>query len=101
MLSPNNGTNNANNQASQYPHPIWEYQSHRYGYLLTLNTWVHVASTFDGTTLRLYINGNAGFQYSRIGKHHHRTNLCGSVAAMALSQYFAGLIDEVRIYNRR
>jgi hypothetical protein len=68
---------------------------------LTLNAWVHLAATYDGTTQRLYVNGvqvatlassgsiRASTGVLRIGGNNIWTN-----------EWFAGLIDEVRVYNK-
>ena len=66
---------------------------------LPLNTWTHLATTYDGTTLRLYVNG------IEVGSRPAQTI---RVTANALriggnsiwGEYFAGIIDEVRIYRR-
>ncbi|MBL7738685.1 MAG: DUF4082 domain-containing protein, partial [Chitinophagaceae bacterium] len=68
---------------------------------LTLNTWTHLASTYDGTTFRLYVNGVQVSSLAATGNIAVTTDplRIGGTTALA-AQYFAGLIDEVRIYNR-
>jgi hypothetical protein len=67
---------------------------------LPLNAWTHLAATYDGATVRLYVNGTA------VGS----APVSGSVVTSSLplriggnavwGEFFHGLIDEVRIYNR-
>lgn len=70
--------------------------------LLPLNTWTHVAGTYDGTTATLYFNGVAVA---------NTTTASGSLTAIAgdamigrnivvSGDVFNGLIDEVEIFNR-
>jgi hypothetical protein len=67
---------------------------------LALNVWSHVASTYDGTTLRLYVNGVQTAATARTG------NLVSSTSPLRIggntvwAEFFAGRIDEVRIYQR-
>lgn len=68
---------------------------------LATNTWTHVASTFDGSTLRLYINGVQVATLNTTASMTTSTNALRIGGSTVLgSEYFAGLIDEVRIYNR-
>ncbi len=68
---------------------------------LALNTWTHVASTYDGATFRLYVNGVQVSSLAVTGNITVTTDPLRIGGTTALSgQYFAGLIDEVRIYNR-
>ncbi|MEI9912560.1 MAG: Ig-like domain-containing protein [Bacteroidota bacterium] len=68
---------------------------------LTLNTWTHIASTYDGATMRLYINGVQVSSFATTGNITTTTNALRIGGSTALgTQYFAGLIDEVRIYNK-
>ncbi|HYC29472.1 MAG TPA: Ig-like domain-containing protein, partial [Chitinophagaceae bacterium] len=68
---------------------------------LSTNTWTHIATTYDGSTLRLFINGVQVSSLSTSGSMTTSTNALRIGGSTALSsQYFAGLIDEVRIYNR-
>jgi len=68
--------------------------------VLPLNTWTHLAVTFNGSGMSLYVNGTlAGTR-----------NLSGSIATSTgplriggnavWGEYFAGVIDEVRVYSR-
>src|SRR5205085_4077663 len=67
---------------------------------LALNTWVHLAAAWDGTTLRLYVNG------TQAGSVAASATLAASTGAFTIGgnsiwgEYFKGLIDEVRVYNR-
>jgi fibronectin type 3 domain-containing protein len=67
---------------------------------LAAGTWAHLAETYDGSSVRLYVNGTL----------ISTTAAPGSLASSSLplriggnniwGEYFSGLIDEVRVYNR-
>lgn len=67
---------------------------------LPVNTWSHLAFTYDGAALRLFVNGQQTAQTA----HSESLNNDGSplrIGGNAIwGEYFSGLIDEVRIYNR-
>lgn len=61
-----------------------------------LNQWIFVAGIYDGTTLKIYING--ALDNSKAASF----SFVNTVVQIAngTDTYFNGLIDEVRIYNR-
>jgi hypothetical protein len=67
---------------------------------LPIGTWSHLAVTFGGGTLRLFVNG---VQVSSVAVSG---TILTSTAALTMGgntvwgEWFAGLLDEVRIYNR-
>jgi hypothetical protein len=67
---------------------------------LPLNTWTHLAATFDGTTARLYINGVLITSKSAAGNLPVSTRPVGIGGNSLWGEYVKGTIDEVRIYNR-
>ena len=66
---------------------------------LPTNTWTHLAATFDGTTLRLYVNGAQVSSVAKAGSIVTSTNALQIGGDSIHGQYFAGLIDDVRVYN--
>ena len=70
---------------------------------ITAGSWQHVAFTYDGETIIVYLNTSAGT---------HNTTPSGSLAGTTVDlwiggnpsfssgRYFDGKVDEVRIYNR-
>ena len=66
---------------------------------LTANTWAYLTETYDGSTLRLYVNGTQVASTAHTGTIATSTNSLQIGGDTIYSQYFAGLIDEVRIYN--
>ncbi len=76
------------------------YNGARWGSALPVNTWSHLASTYDGTTLRLYVNGEQRAATPVSGAMAATTNPLRIGGHAAWGEYFAGLIDEVRVYNR-
>ena len=65
-------------------------------------TWMHVAATFDGTTMRLYING---VQESLLSTPPGLTIATNTVPLSIGAQsnnlrWFQGALDQVRVYNR-
>ncbi|MBK9764961.1 MAG: LamG domain-containing protein [Flavobacteriales bacterium] len=68
---------------------------------LTLNTWQHVAATYDGTTKLIFVNG------VQVGTAAGPTTLANTPNPMLIGDYGAGIgtrnfpgkIDEVRVWN--
>jgi hydrogenase maturation factor HypE len=64
------------------------------------NVWTHLASTFDGTTLRLYVNGTLVQSKAVSGSIVAGTGALRIGGNAVWGEWFRGYIDEVRIYNR-
>ena len=67
---------------------------------LPLNTWTHLAATYDGTTVRLFINGQQVSTKAISGKLIVTGNPLRIGGNSVWGEYFSGRIDEVRVYNR-
>ena len=67
---------------------------------LARNTWAHLAVTYDGAKLRLYVNGILVSSTAHTGNIETSNNPLQIGGDSIFGQYFAGLIDEVRVYNR-
>ncbi len=67
---------------------------------LPLNTWTHVASTYDGTTLRFFVNGTQVAFASAAGAMATSNDPLRIGGNSMWGEYFKGSIDEVRLYNR-
>jgi hypothetical protein len=68
---------------------------------LPLNVWTHVATTFDGTTQRIFINGvqvASRAQSGLVNTSGGQLRIGGNTSFA--DEFFQGLVDEVRIYNR-
>jgi glucose/arabinose dehydrogenase len=67
---------------------------------LVLNTWSHVAATYDGSVLRIFVNG------AQVGSRNVGGSILTSAGVLRIGgngiwgEFFAGRIDDVRIYNR-
>jgi hypothetical protein len=66
---------------------------------LTTNAWAHLALTYDGAALRLYVNGTQVSSTTKTGTIRTSTNQLQIGSDSIHGQYFSGLIDEVRIFN--
>ena len=66
---------------------------------LATNTWTNLAETYDGATLRLYVNGTQVSSLAHTGNIATSTNPLQIGGDSIYGQYFKGTIDEVRVYN--
>ena len=67
---------------------------------LPANTWTHLAATYDGATLRLYVNGVQVGSKAQTGTLATSSNPLNIGGDTFYNQYFDGRIDDIRIYNR-
>ena len=65
---------------------------------LALNSWSFVAATYDGTALRLSVNGTQVASTSVSGALATSTGTLSIGADAAWGEHFAGAIDNVRVY---
>jgi fibronectin type 3 domain-containing protein len=67
---------------------------------LPLNTWTHLAATYDGAVLALYVNGVQNATLLTTGPIVTSTGALRFGDNTVWGEHYSGLIDEVRIYNR-
>ena len=67
---------------------------------LPLNTWTHLATTYNGNVLALYVNGVQAGQLVIAGSMVASTGALKIGGNAIWGEWFQGEIDEVRIYNR-
>jgi hypothetical protein len=66
---------------------------------LPLSTWSYIAATYEGTTIKFYVNGTL------VSSHVVSGDILTSTGALRIGgntvwgEWFSGLIDEVRVYN--
>jgi hypothetical protein len=67
---------------------------------LATNTWAHLAATYDGSTLRMYVNGTLASSLAQAGSINVTAGVLRIGGNSIWGEYFNGLIDEVRVYSR-
>jgi streptogramin lyase len=82
----------------------WWGQDYSVQFPFTLGTWYHVAATFDGTSRKIYVNGNlittGAFLNNPGSGTHNVTNISNvTIGKTYNDEYFNGGIDDVRIWN--
>jgi PKD repeat protein/glucose/arabinose dehydrogenase len=68
--------------------------------VLPANAWSHLAAVWDGLTMRLYVNGTQVASGALAGTAATSSTPLRIGGNSVWGEWFAGLIDEVRIYNR-
>jgi chitodextrinase len=63
-------------------------------------TWTHLAATYDGSAINLYANGSLLLSAPASGSITSSTGALRIGGNAVWNEWFAGLIDEVRVYNR-
>jgi len=66
---------------------------------LPVDSWTHLAATYDQTMLRLYVNGvqvATGAQTAAVST----SNAALTIGADFYGEFFQGILDEIRIYDR-
>ena len=65
-----------------------------------VNRWSSVALTYDGSTLRLYVDGNQVSSHGTTGSIQTPDSPLWIGGNHPYGEHFRGLIDEVRVYDR-
>ena len=65
-----------------------------------INIWHHVAATYDGFKLRIYVNGVLKTTEEFVGQLSRNSNPLSIGNQTGYTEYYKGNLDEVRIWNR-
>lgn len=68
---------------------------------ISLNKWTHIAGVYDGSNVKVYVNGELGgsMAYSGSIATTDKSLVLGHDKYASTSRFFKGIIDEVRIWN--
>ena len=67
---------------------------------LELGRWYHVAMTYDGDTIRLFIDGVLEDSSTSLGGNIYASTTDLEIGHTLTSEHFSGIIDEVSIHDR-
>jgi hypothetical protein len=67
---------------------------------LVANTWAHLATTYDGANLRLYVNGVQVASQAFTGSMPISASPLRIGGDSVWGEFLSGVIDDVRVYNR-
>jgi hypothetical protein len=65
----------------------------------SLNAWHHLAATYDGATIKLYIDGVLSASRAQTGTITTNTNALTLGNQPGFSEQFGGRVDEARVWN--
>jgi len=68
--------------------------------VLPLDAWSHLAATYDGAVLRLFVNGSLAASQTASGLFGASSGPLYIGGNSLWGEHFEGVIDEVRIYSR-
>jgi hypothetical protein len=68
--------------------------------VLAANAWTHLAVTYDGATLRIFVNGVQVATRAQAGALTTSAGVLRIGGNGVWGEYFQGRIDEIRLYNR-
>jgi hypothetical protein len=73
-----------------------------FGAALSPNVWRHIALTYDGTTLRAYVNGGAygNPQNVSLASVTSAVQVGAWIFGSGNADFLSGTLDEIRVYNR-
>ena len=64
------------------------------------SSWTHLATTYDGNMLRIFVNGVQSAQLLQVGSLTTSTGSLRIGGNNIWPEWFQGDIDELRVYNR-
>jgi hypothetical protein len=68
--------------------------------VLALNTWQHIAATYDGVKMRLFVNGHPTDSLAETASITNASTTNMQIGGHATyTRFFKGMIDEVRVWN--
>ncbi len=92
-----------NNSGQRASANVWlggsEAEARSAGQLAT-NVWTHLAATYDGAAIRLYVNGALSGSTTATGSMPASTGPFRIGGNAIWDEFFSGQLDDLRLYNR-